>query len=59
MVAPAGKATTGELASDILAVVSLVAEILLDQRRRQVDLLRGELPEPRTPGERRDDGKAA
>ncbi len=48
-----------ELPPEILAVVSLVAEILLDQRRRQVDLLRGKLPDPTAPRERRDEGKAA
>ena len=53
------KAAAGELPPEILAVLSLVAEILLDQRRRQVDLLRDELPDPTAPRERRDEGKAA
>ena len=51
--------SAGALPPEILTVVSLVAEILLDQRRRQVDLLRGELPDPSAPPERRDEGKAA
>jgi hypothetical protein len=49
----------GALPPEILELVSLVAEILLDQRRREVDLLRGELPDLTPPGERRDEGKAA
>ena len=59
MVELPAKAEVGELPPEIVAVVSLVAEILLDQRRRQVDLLRGELPDPTAPRERRDEGKAA
>jgi hypothetical protein len=59
MVESPAKATADELPPEILAVLSLVAEILLDQRRRQVDLLRDELPDPTAPRERRDEGKAA
>jgi len=59
MVELPAKAEVGELPPEIVAVVSLVAEILLDQRRRQVDLLRDELPDPTAPRERRDEGKAA
>ena len=59
MVESPAKTAAGDLPPEILAVVSLVAEILLDQRRRQVELLRGELPDPTAPRERRDEGKAA
>ncbi|HVD02216.1 MAG TPA: hypothetical protein VNG93_13900 [Candidatus Dormibacteraeota bacterium] len=59
MVELPAKAEVGELPPEIVAVVSLVAEILLAQRRRQIDLVRGKLPNRTVAREQRDDGLAA